>query len=862
MCLALAEDSQSQTNDYLFCFGSTMTRYSLLIFDGGLSAQKIFSKFSEQELGHLVFSSQGMGGVHGAIQYLSNVQESEEIDAFLVSSIRKQSDQAECEQRMLAEALRDTANTLNQSLDLREVLDSILNKVGLVVPNDAANIMLIEDDAAIMTACRGYEKLGGEERVMKQTRVWSAVPNLRRVAESGRPLVVPDTSNSPDWIEFETSSWIHSYASAPISHKGRMIGFLNLNSATPGFYDQHSAERLLAFADQAAIAIENARLYEKAQQEIVERRRAEKALQEAKNVLEERVVQRTAELSSANEQLMLELARREQAEKALEEERALLASRVEERTAELRSANAELAKAVRLKDTFLANMSHELRTPLNAVLNISETLREQVYGEMNEQQIRSVRTIEDSGRHLLTLINDILDLSKIGAGKLDLNMDFVPVRELCLSSLQYIDEAARKKQLDVSTSFDPSVLRVCADQRRLKQILLNLLSNAVKFTPAGGSIGLLVVGDRDRNCAEFTVWDTGIGIPQESMDGLFKPFVQLDSSLSRQYEGTGLGLALVYHLVELHGGGIRVESEVGKGSRFIITLNWSGENGPLEDVPSKASNLARVQPSPLDEQNARAHLLSRYLEEMGIKADNVWVQKGRIPKLEQVAPDFIVVDPRLAADGFLHFLREEPAWQDLPIIVLGDPQNVPGLLPLPPSTGFLKPPFTRQSLRTLMKQMSPRGTASFFHKVLLLHERAAGQDKERTTILLVDDNEYGIRATTDYLSAKGYRVVRAYNGAEALEWLRENRPDLILMDIQMPGMDGLDAIRNIRADTRSRKIPIIAFTALAMPGDRDRCLQAGADAYLSKPFSLKGLTAAIEAHIAGQAFHIMAGFED
>jgi PAS domain S-box-containing protein len=233
----------------------------------------------------------------------------------------------------------------------------------------------------------------------------------------------------------------------------------------------------------------------------------------------------------------------------------------------------ELARVGQMKDEFLASMSHELRTPLNSILNLSEVLREQIYGVVNEKQMNALANIENSGQHLLALINDILDMAKMEAGRIELARTTVDVQMVCQNSLKLIQALAQKKKIHIYFSNDGAVTSVQADELRLKQILVNLLTNAVKFTPERGAIGLEVSGRfTPQPSVQLTVWDTGVGIPQDALSRLFQPFVQIDSRLSRQHEGSGLGLALVQRLVELHGGHILVESELDQGSRFIVIL--------------------------------------------------------------------------------------------------------------------------------------------------------------------------------------------------------------------------------------------------------------------------------------------------
>jgi PAS domain S-box-containing protein len=260
----------------------------------------------------------------------------------------------------------------------------------------------------------------------------------------------------------------------------------------------------------------------------------------------------------------------------------------------------QLANVARLKDEFLANMSHELRTPLNSILGMSEALHDEIYGAISERQRKALHTIESSGRHLLALINDILDLAKIESGQVELVRDAVDMVAVCDSVLRLVQPTTSKKQITVEFVHDPQVKIMLADGRRLKQILINLLSNAIKFTPTAGRIGLEVTAASEPTpVVHLTVWDTGVGIPDDARVHLFEPFVQVDSSLSRRYEGTGLGLALVQRMAELHGGTVTVESQVGQGSRFIVTLPWL--RPPLEEKLARGTAdtpVASVAPAP------------------------------------------------------------------------------------------------------------------------------------------------------------------------------------------------------------------------------------------------------------------------
>lgn len=403
---------------------------------------------------------------------------------------------------------------------------------------------------------------------------------------------------------------------------------------------------------------------------------------------------------------------------SLGEYRAELEKQVSDRTAELEKANDQLSSALRAKDDFLSAMSHELRTPLNAILGLSESMVDGVYGHLNEKQTRSLNTIAESGHHLLSLINDLLDLAKVGAGKMELDLMQVSVAAACESSVRLVTEQANKKGITIGVALDPIVTTVVTDSRRLTQVLVNLLSNAVKFTHDRGRIELEVHGDTDERTVAIGVSDTGIGISADDLARLFVPFTQIDSKLSRLYPGTGLGLTLVRRLTDVLGGDLAVASEVGVGSRFTVVLPW--------DPPT--------------------HSGAADTEQAGAKFD--------------------------------------------------------------------------------------------------AHGGAMGEESG-PLILVVDDDLPSQTTVRDYLCANGFRVETANNGAEGVRVARLRHPQVILMDLQMPVMDGFAAMRELRGTPSFEATAIIALTSKAMPEDRAACLAAGATAYLSKPVALRDLVSTI-----------------
>ncbi|MFP4435887.1 MAG: PAS domain S-box protein [Chloroflexaceae bacterium] len=552
----------------------------------------------------------------------------------------------------------------------------------------------------------------------------------------------------------------------------------------------------------------------------------------------------------------MDITEQKQAEMALASERASLAHRVAERTSDLSVANAELARAVRAKDEFLANMSHELRTPLNSILGLCEGIQEGVYGPITTRQRTIVGMVEESGRHLLTLINDILDLAKVEAGKAELDMTIFAPEPVCQASLRMIKQMATKKRITVDENLDSAVTLLRADERRLKQILVNLLSNAVKFTPERGMVGLEVVGDREQQVVHFTVWDTGIGIPQDKLDRLFKPFVQVDGGLNRSHEGTGLGLALVSRLTELHGGSVTIAGEPGQGSRFTVSLPWQQFDMPVEPATDlNEPSVKTVQGRQLrqvflvEDSPASVDQIRRYLDELDIVTTTVNQGDDVVQQALELHPDLIILDlllPGVSGWDILTALKAHPQARHIPVLVVSVVEERARGQMLG-ATGYLVKPFSRQDLYATLGKIFPSDSPAFVQALAEMPLPAARDSAP--LILLAEDNEQSSTLVSDYLISKGYRVLVARNGAEVIAYARETQPALILMDVQMPGVDGLEATRTIRADADVNGIPIIALTALTMPGDRERCLEAGADDYLSKPVSLRQLVQTVEEYL-------------
>jgi signal transduction histidine kinase/CheY-like chemotaxis protein len=515
------------------------------------------------------------------------------------------------------------------------------------------------------------------------------------------------------------------------------------------------------------------------------------ALQRAQNELEHRVEERTTQLAAANKELDLR--------------------------------NREVERATRLKSKFLASMSHELRTPLNAIVGFSDLLAEQTAGELNDKQKRFVNHIKQGSAHLLQLINDILDLSKIESGQLELRCDRFQIHDALPEVLSTIRPLAMAKQISVEHTLEPE-LTLYADRVRFKQILYNLLSNAVKFTPKDGRISLECVEHGD--FIRMSVTDTGIGIRPEDQGIIFEEFRQVEAGKDSTQEGTGLGLAITKRLVEQQGGKISLSSELGEGSRFTFTLPQGGKGNETAIQTANTTNLKRAalveglrKPLVLvvDDEVAARELLASYLDSEYRTAS---AESGdeAVKKAQQLRPDAITLDVMMpGGSGFetLVALRDNPQTANIPIIIVSivDQKQVGFALG---AADYLIKPIRKTVLLDTIRKHVPY------------------QEDDDAAILLVDDDPGTLELLAETLRAAGYETQSVRSGARALEVLSSKLISAVLLDLLMPGMDGFEVIRHVRQEATLKELPILVMTGKSLTAEESALLGAETQALLQK----------------------------
>jgi len=478
---------------------------------------------------------------------------------------------------------------------------------------------------------------------------------------------------------------------------------------------------------------------------------------------------------------------------------------------QLEQSNAALEDANRHKSVFLANMSHELRTPLNAIIGFSELLTDAQDGQFDEAtRKRFLSQILTSGRHLLGLINDILDLSKVEAGQMELRLQTLSVADSVDQVVKTVEPLVAKKSITL-TSTVAGVGDVLADAGKVKQMLLNLVSNAIKFTPEGGSVTIGAV--RIKETIEISVTDTGIGISESDLKSIFREFHQVDFGPGRKHEGTGLGLALTKRFALLHGGDVRAASRLNKGSVFTLSLPVrAGVPPATETMAAAAKNGSGPIVLVVEDDPAAAELLTRQLSAAGYRTEVARTGNEALARARELQPAAITLDiilPEVDGWEIMTRLKSDATTSGIPIVVVSVVDNPELGLALGAIDYFVKPVDTGALIKRLNR-------FDFM--------RHSGKNEVR--VLVVDDDAANRIWLTQALEPAGFTVFEASGGREAIELAKEKRPDCVVLDLMMPEVTGFDVVEELRADERTRETPIMVVTAMTLT-DADKRLLNG-----------------------------------
>ncbi len=681
--------------------------------------------------------------------------------------------------------LYDASRLVASTLDINQVMENILDLLVDKFAVDNCSIRLLDDDGMLRIK---HQRGLRPEFVKTAERRPTMECYSGECFLTGKVIYLPDAEkiSKPLSTNLITKQGIKSFVQAPIISEYKTVGVLTASSIKEkGYFSDKFIDLFKTVAQQLGVAIKNAELYGK--------------LAKFNKELEVKVAERTIEL--------------------------------ERKSMELEEANKELKVLDQLKSEFLANMSHELRTPMNSIIGYTQLLLDGVDGPINEDQKESMEKVERNAEHLLSLINDILDLSKIEAGKMVLELKALPLKVVVDETIDTILPLAEDKQQKLVVDVADNLPQIMADADKLRQILINLLNNAIKFTSRNGIItlnadfwqGTPPAGlDPEKRYLLVSVQDTGIGIKKEDIDRLFGEFIQLDASASRKYGGTGLGLSITKRLVEMHHGAIWVESEHGKGSTFSFVIPFA-EPLPVEIMEEMVKKQAfdtqmareafdteaitgltdRVKESKqkinkvivtVASDPDRSRTIQRYLGDAGFTAVASFGLEEAMAKITEVKPFLLVVGLSFyLSQGWqlIQRLKDSRELHNIPIIIVSLQNQDEGII-IGPDGYFIKP-------------LSKDDIAAQIGKIL--DSEIAGD------VLIVDDEPFAVDLESKIITEMGLEVRTAFSGREAMDKLQEKAPGLVILDLMMPEIDGFQVAEYMKSKERLRQIPIIVVTA-------------------------------------------------